>query len=84
MAGLLQPLANGFTCPGGSLGVHPALPHPTSCRLYYICTGTVYCTTHPAGCTPSVQVQCTVPHLLPAERHQYRYSVLHPTSYRLY
>merc|ERR1740128_392323 len=30
-------LANGFTCPGGALGVHPALPHPDSCRQYYIC-----------------------------------------------
>merc|ERR1740128_1001448 len=36
-------LANGFTCPGGALGVHPALPHPDSCRQYYICLGQLDC-----------------------------------------
>lgn len=30
-------LANGFQCPGGKLGLHPALPHPNSCILYYVC-----------------------------------------------
>ena len=30
-------LANGFSCPGGKLGVHISLPHPTSCRSYYVC-----------------------------------------------
>ena len=30
-------LENGFRCPGGKLGVHLSLPHPTSCRSYYVC-----------------------------------------------
>ena len=41
-------LANGFQCPGGKLGFHPALPHPTSCRLYYVCLNGV--TPNEAGC----------------------------------
>ena len=32
-----EKLANGFVCPGGPVGVHPALPHPKDCRLYYVC-----------------------------------------------
>eukprot|EP00095_Tigriopus_kingsejongensis_P001305 snap_masked-scaffold967_size75526-processed-gene-0.2 protein:Tk01305 transcript:snap_masked-scaffold967_size75526-processed-gene-0.2-mRNA-1 annotation:"hypothetical protein AaeL_AAEL009580" len=32
-----EALSNGFTCPGGKLGVHLLLPHPTSCILYYVC-----------------------------------------------
>ena len=43
-------LSNGFTCPGGKLGVHLALPHPTSCRLYYVCLNGV--TPKEAGCKP--------------------------------
>ena len=30
-------LSNGFSCPGGKLGVHISLPHPSSCRSYYVC-----------------------------------------------
>ena len=30
-------LDNGFVCPGGKLGVHIALPHPTDCRKFYTC-----------------------------------------------
>ena len=30
-------LANGFRCPGGKLGVHIALAHPSDCRSYYVC-----------------------------------------------
>ena len=41
-------LPNGFQCPGGKLGFHPALPHPTSCRLYYVCLNGV--TPNEAGC----------------------------------
>ena len=41
-------LPNGFRCPGGKLGIHPALPHPTSCRLYYVCLNGV--TPNEAGC----------------------------------
>ena len=41
-------LSNGFKCPGGKLGLHPALPHPTSCRLYYVCLNGV--TPNEAGC----------------------------------
>ncbi len=44
-----EALPNGFKCPGGKLGVHPALPHPTSCRLYYICHNGV--TPTEAGCS---------------------------------
>jgi hypothetical protein len=47
-----DPLPNGFQCPGGKLGVHPALPHPTSCRLYYVCLNGV--TPNEAGCTSGV------------------------------
>ena len=43
-----ESLSNGFTCPGGKLGIHPALPHPTSCRLYYVCLNGV--TPNEAGC----------------------------------
>ena len=32
-----EKLANGFSCPGGKLGVHIALPHPSNCRSYYVC-----------------------------------------------
>ena len=44
-----EALANGFRCPGGKLGIHPALPHPSSCRLYYICHNGV--TPTEAGCS---------------------------------
>lgn len=43
-----QSLPNGFKCPGGKLGIHPALPHPTSCRLYYVCLNGVV--PNEAGC----------------------------------
>jgi hypothetical protein len=43
-----QSLPNGFKCPGGKLGIHPALPHPDSCRLYYVCLNGV--TPNEAGC----------------------------------
>jgi len=51
-AKISDPLPNGFQCPGGKLGVHPALPHPTSCRLYYVCLNGV--TPNEAGCTSGV------------------------------
>ncbi len=41
-------LPNGFQCPGGKLGIHPALPHPSSCRLYYVCLNGQ--TPNEAGC----------------------------------
>jgi hypothetical protein len=44
-----ESLPNGFKCPGGKLGVHPALPHPDSCRLYYVCLNGI--TPNEAGCT---------------------------------
>ena len=43
-----ESLSNGFKCPGGKLGVHPALPHPDSCRLYYVCLNGVV--PNEAGC----------------------------------
>lgn len=43
-----ESLPNGFKCPGGKLGIHPALPHPDSCRLYYVCLNGV--TPNEAGC----------------------------------
>merc|ERR1711892_300800 len=59
-----EALSNGFKCPGGPIGVHPALPHPTDCRLYYVCLGGL--TPSDAGCTkgkvfnPTTQ-QCDSP-----------------------
>merc|ERR1712013_213640 len=44
-----EALANGFKCPGGPIGVHPALPHPKDCRLYYVCLDGI--TPSAAGCT---------------------------------
>lgn len=44
-----EALSNGFTCPGGPIGVHPALPHPKDCRLYYVCLDGL--TPSDAGCT---------------------------------
>jgi len=57
-------LDNGFQCPGGPEGVHPALPHPTDCRLYYVCLNGL--DPSDAGCppskvfNPSIQ-QCDIP-----------------------
>ena len=48
-----EALANGFRCPGGKLGIHLALPHPTSCRLYYICHNGV--TPTEAGCSSGTE-----------------------------
>merc|ERR1711892_1580794 len=59
-----EALSNGFKCPGGPIGVHPALPHPTDCRLYYVCLDGL--TPSDAGCTkgkvfnPTTQ-QCDSP-----------------------
>jgi len=59
-----EALSNGFQCPGGAIGVHPALPHPSDCRLYYICLDGL--TPTDAGCTkgkvfnPTTQ-QCDTP-----------------------
>lgn len=47
-----ESLPNGFECPGGPPGVHPALPHPTSDRLYYVCLNGV--TPQEAGCKPGL------------------------------
>jgi len=57
-------LANGFVCPGGPIGVHPALPHPDDCRLYYVCLNGL--DPSDAGCppgkvfNPTIQ-QCDLP-----------------------
>ena len=59
-----EALANGFKCPGGPIGVHPALPHPKDCRMYYVCLDGI--TPSAAGCThgkvfnPTTQ-QCDIP-----------------------
>eukprot|EP00094_Tigriopus_californicus_P000286 TCALIF_00276-PA protein Name:"Similar to Endochitinase (Brugia malayi)" AED:0.30 eAED:0.30 QI:0/0/0/0.5/1/1/2/0/700 len=46
--GPAEALSNGFTCPGGKLGIHISLPHPNSCHLYYVCQNGV--TPSEAGC----------------------------------
>ena len=59
-----EKLSNGFVCPGGPEGVHPALPHPDDCRLYYVCLNGV--DPSDAGCppgkvfNPTIQ-QCDLP-----------------------
>ena len=59
-----EKLANGFVCPGGPIGVHPALPHPDDCRLYYVCLNGL--DPSDAGCppgkvfNPTIQ-QCDLP-----------------------
>jgi len=61
-------LPNGFRCPGGKLGIHPALPHPTSCRLYYVCLNGV--TPNEAGCAKGLvfnrdTAKCDAPDRVP-------------------
>ena len=68
-------LPNGFTCPGGKLGIHLALPHPTSCRLYYNCLNGV--TPIEAGCGPGlvfndVTAKCDDPSNVPRCQSQVR------------
>ena len=46
-----EKLQNGFVCPGGAIGVHPALPHPSDCRQYYVCLNGV--DPSEAGCPPT-------------------------------
>ena len=66
----LESLSNGFRCPGGKLGLHPALPHPSDCRLYYVCLDGV--TPTDAGCVsgkvfnPSTK-QCDIPANVPGD-----------------
>lgn len=71
-------LPNGFQCPGGKLGIHPALPHPTSCRLYYVCLNGV--TPNEAGCGPGLvfnqdTAKCDDPDNVPGCEDTYRSSV---------
>ena len=60
----IETLSNGFRCPGGKLGLHKALPHPSDCRLYYVCLDGV--TPQDAGCVsgkvfnPTTE-QCDIP-----------------------
>jgi len=61
-------VASSFKCPGGKPGVHPALPHPDSCRLYYICHDGV--TPNEAGCASGLvfnkeTAQCDEPKNVP-------------------
>lgn len=63
-----QGLPNGFQCPGGKLGIHPALPHPTSCRLYYVCLNGVV--PNEAGCVSGLvfnrdTAKCDLPDNVP-------------------
>ena len=72
-----ESLPNGFECPGGKLGIHPALPHPTSCRLYYVCLNGV--TPNEAGCTAglvfnSVTAKCDSPENVPGCEDTYSVS----------
>ena len=72
-----ESLPNGFECPGGKLGIHPALPHPTSCRLYYVCLNGV--TPNEAGCGPglvfnSVTAKCDSPENVPGCEDTYSVS----------
>ena len=60
----METLSNGFRCPGGPIGVHPALSHPSDCRLYYVCLDGV--TPSEAGCVTGkvfnpVTKQCDIP-----------------------
>ena len=60
----VETLSNGFRCPGGPIGVHPALSHPSDCRLYYVCLDGV--TPSEAGCVTGkvfnpVTKQCDIP-----------------------
>ena len=68
-------LPNGFQCPGGKLGIHPALPHPTSCRLYYVCLNSV--TPNEAGCGPGlvfneITAKCDNPENVPGCEDTYK------------
>ena len=58
-------------------GIHPALPHPTSCRLYYVCLNGV--TPNEAGCGPglvfnSVNAKCDDPENVPGCEDTYKKS----------
>ena len=69
-----EKLANGFVCPGGPVGVHPALPHPDDCRLYYVCLNGL--DPSDAGCppgkvfNPTIQ-QCDLPANVNGESSQH-------------
>ena len=68
-------LDNGFQCPGGKLGIHPALPHPNSCRLYYVCLNGV--TPNEAGCTAGLvfnqdTAKCDSPENVPGCEDTYK------------
>jgi len=69
-----ESLPNGFKCPGGKLGIHPALPHPDSCRLYYVCLNGV--TPNEAGCVSGLVFnretsKCDDPKNVPGCEHTY-------------
>jgi len=69
-----ESLPNGFKCPGGKLGIHPALPHPDSCRLYYVCLNGVI--PNEAGCTSGLvfnkeSAKCDDPRNVPGCENTY-------------
>ncbi|QQP37381.1 Putative chitinase 3like, partial [Caligus rogercresseyi] len=70
-----ESLPNGFGCPGGKLGIHPALPHPTSCRLYYVCLNGIK--PNEAGCVSglvfnSITAKCDKPENVPGCEDTYK------------
>ncbi len=77
-------LPNGFQCPGGKLGIHPALPHPSSCRLYYVCLNGV--TPNEAGCGPGLvfnqdTAKCDAPENVPGCEDTYKKVIFEQAIY---
>ena len=58
----VRTLPNGFRCPGGKLGVHVALAHPTDCRSYYVCLNGRY----NSSLFQIINKMCTCMHLAPS------------------